>query len=240
MMADARSRLVEVRSDLLRELGAAAQAQDSARAFALADKLRAVETLIRSYQELDGRAEGILSNESIGRAQAVEQLAMMQQPSSDKTPARAHGAQLRSQFIAWAHGRGVPLKRTRGSVFEASDGTKIGIAVATERQPGRWFLGLKDGAFDAAVLLCQRDGGTLMTICLPQELLKRHGDRLSRSGGQVKFNVANGPNGLALVVPQTGHVALDRYLDAVGELTSVGQVAAAKAAAYADGLWESA
>jgi len=109
---------------------------------------------------------------------------------------------------------GVDLRHVRGSIYETQSGRKVGIAVATERKPDRWFLGLPLQSFDHAVLLCKRDTGDTFEICLPNNFFDEHGDNMSQSGGQMKFNVARRGNGYAILVPGTDGVSVSKFLGA--------------------------
>jgi hypothetical protein len=107
---------------------------------------------------------------------------------------------------------GVHLSHVRGSIYETQLGCKVGIAVATERKPDRWFLGLPLQGFDHAVLLCKPDTRDTVEICLPKNFFDEYGAKMSQSGGQMKFNVAHRGNGYAILVPGTDGVNVSKFV----------------------------
>ena len=73
--------------------------------------------------------------------------------------------------------------------------------------PNKWFLGMADEPTDVAVLLCRSRSGKVYDLVLPVPALGRRWALLSRSGGQVKFNVRKDVTVFLLLVP--GNQALD-------------------------------
>ncbi|HRT71806.1 MAG TPA: hypothetical protein P5308_10650 [Syntrophales bacterium] len=85
-----------------------------------------------------------------------------------KTSATQIATSIRHAFLNKLEGEGIRLRPIEGrTLYRTSSGKKVGIAVATERLPDRWFLGLNAGTFDHAVLLCDRNGET-EEILLPE------------------------------------------------------------------------
>jgi len=46
------------------------------------------------------------------------------------------------------------------------------------------------GGFDHAILLCQRDMGDRIEICLPKRFFDTYADSMSKAKNQMKFNIA--------------------------------------------------
>ena len=115
-------------------------------------------------------------------------------------------------FLKKAVKNGIHLEHIKGSIYETQSGYKVGIAVATERKPDRWFLGLLLESFDHAVLLCKPDTGDTVEIFLPKKFFDEYRNKMSRSGGQMKFNVARRGSGYAILVPGTDGVSASKFL----------------------------
>ena len=109
---------------------------------------------------------------------------------SDGTSARAHGEQVRKILLDDLRQEGIVLRNQKGSLYATGDGGIVGIAFATERQPGRWFLGLPERRdYKAIILLCEDSKGKALPLVLHKKLLDESYADLSHSGGQYKFNV---------------------------------------------------
>ena len=106
---------------------------------------------------------------------------------------RGIGKTIRMDFLQKASEKGIYLENIRGSIYQGPSGHKVGIAVATERKPDRWFLGLPLKRFDDAVLLCKPDSGDNIEICLSKNFFDEYGYKMSESSGQMKFNVERIP-----------------------------------------------
>jgi hypothetical protein len=113
---------------------------------------------------------------------------------------------------------GIHLEHIRSSIYETKSGRKVGIAVATERKPDRWFLGLPVESFDHAVLLCKPENRDTIEICLPKNFFDEYGGKMSQSGGQMKFNIARRGNGYSILVPGTDGVNVSKF---VGDYTQL-------------------
>jgi hypothetical protein len=106
------------------------------------------------------------------------------------------------------------LTRIRGAYYESPSGLRVGIAYAHEKeQNGKWFLGLDDGAFEHAVLLCESKNGDMVHLSLPREFVGKCGPLLAKVNKQRKFNVASYAGEYFLLVPGQGRVSLSPYLD---------------------------
>jgi hypothetical protein len=125
---------------------------------------------------------------------------------------RGTGKTTRMAFLEKAYENGIDLQNIRGSIYQTKSGRRIGIAVATERKANRWFLGLPQNGFEDAVLLCKPDSGETIEIILPKDFFNEYGGKMSKSSGQVKFNVARRGSSYVLLVPGTDGVSLSKYL----------------------------
>ncbi len=110
--------------------------------------------------------------------------------------------------FAQAHG----LTQVKGVAYANAAGSMFGIAMASEDKRGnKWWLGLPDAHFSSAVLLCQ-DGNAMLEFILPASSLTAIWPNLSRSAGQVKFNVKRENLNYALMVPGQEPFDITRFL----------------------------
>jgi hypothetical protein len=214
-MASVRERVEERRAELLRTIEVAARSTDTATVLSTSARLTELVGVLDSYRKLDERAELVLSGAPAPSAKGVPNEAPEE---AEQVPGRGYGIDLRTKFLEKARAAGVDLRPYRGAIFRTPNGVRVGIAVATERKPNRWFLGLAEDGFDAAVLLCEDSTGRTLDICLPVSFVKRLKEKFSRSNGQVKFNVARRHPELVLKVPSVGAETIDQYVGAVSTL----------------------
>lgn len=214
---DARNQLMHERTKLLTQIAEFAQRGESQEVLAAGEKLEKVEALIGRYEKLVHDISD-LDTES-PKSQPLEDTREGSRLVRDKdfrkmsaVSGRGIGRTIRMDFLKRVSEDGVHLRHVRGSIYETQSGRKVGIAVATERKPDRWFLGLPLQGFDHAVLLCKADTGDTVEICLPKNFFDEYGDNMSQSGGQMKFNVAHRGNGYAILVPGTDGVSVSKFL----------------------------
>jgi hypothetical protein len=163
--------------------------------------------------DIDAEARTVLAFSSSGTSQSDRLTPHL--PVAEKVPGRAHGVQIRSGFLERAAKVGLVFRHQRGAIYSTPSGRRVGIAVATERKPNRWFLGLGEDDFDAAVLLCAPDAGNVIDICLPQRFVAQHKRYFSRSGGQIKFNVARRGGHTVVKIPTQAAEQVDQFIEAV-------------------------
>lgn len=134
-------------------------------------------------------------------------------PSPKQSQGKKMGRDRRREFAAKHR-----LRHLRGSVYQTEPepfglSKKVVIACAHEQRPGRWFLGVKDDQYDIVALLCQlKDSGEKLDFVLPNTFLQKVWTSLSRSHGQVLFNVvANGGN-FSFLVPGHDPESINQFL----------------------------
>ena len=214
---DARNQLMNEKTKLLTRIAEAAQKGESQEVLAVGERLGKVESLIarhekllRDISDLDTPSqksqpfEDTRKSSRFVRNRDVREL--------DAVSGRVIGRTIRTDFLKKVSEHGIDLRHIRGSIYETKSGHKVGIAVATERKPDRWFLGLPVQGFDHAVLLCKLDRGPTVEICLPKNFFDEYGTNMSQSGGQIKFNVARRGNGYAILVPGTDGISDSKFL----------------------------
>ena len=171
------------------------------------EKLEKIENLISRHAQIVSELEGLRS----GKPQIPQQRTRRHvtgpvdsSRSKQMVSSRELGEKIRKEFIGKREAEGINLQLIKGkTIFRTRSGKRVGLAVATERQPNRWFLGLPADGFDHAVLLCQRESGEVIDIPLPDKFFEKYGNEMSQSKGQLKFNVVNRVSGLLVQVPGT-------------------------------------
>ncbi len=194
---EALDRLSVLRGEILKEIERAAATGQSSDILAGGRKLEAVEGLIARGEEFKRDVESFLKGQS-------------PLPSERKAPGRELGREggerARQVIVEMLDCAGVPLRRIKGAMYLAPSGAHVGIAYATQRQPDRWFLGLTEGSFEYAILLCEEKPEIVHAIWLSYGFFKENGRKLSRSGNGVKFNVSKSGSTFYLGIPGQGHV----------------------------------
>ncbi|MGH7890304.1 MAG: hypothetical protein ACRENF_07105 [Thermodesulfobacteriota bacterium] len=213
---DAKNQLMYEKTKLLTQIAEAAQRGESQEVLAAGEKLAKVESIISRYEKLlrdisDLDTDGQKS-QPLGDTREDSELVKDKDSSRLHASGRGIGRTIRMDFLQKVSENGIHLRHIRGSIYETQSGHKVGIAVAQERKPDRWFLGLPLEGFDQAVLLCKRDTGDTVEICLPKNFFNEHGDNMSQSGGQMKFNIARRESGYAILVPGTDGVSASKFL----------------------------
>jgi hypothetical protein len=137
---------------------------------------------------------------------------------ADSKTGREIGRIIRETFVDKLFKSGIELRQAKDTIYRTSLGNRVGIAVATERQPDRWFLGLTKGSFDHAVLLCHSEKIGTLEICLPKEFFAKYGNRMSTSNSQMLFNVARKGNTFSILVPGTNGISASEFLGKYGLL----------------------
>ena len=214
---DTKDQLMHEKANLLKQIADSAQHGNSQEVLSAGERLKKIESLIDRHEKLlrdisdldsEDRRTHPSQNTRVGsRLVKGKDLRRL-----DVASGRGVGRTIRMDFIKKASEEGIHLEYIRGSVYKTKSGHKVGIAVATERNPDRWFLGLPLKGFDHAVLLCKRDTGDTVEICLPKNFFDEYGDNMSQSGGQMKFNIARRGGGYAILVPGTDGVSVSNFL----------------------------
>jgi len=210
---DPKEQLNKKKDNILNQIAEFAKRGESQKVLAAGEKLNQVEKLIERYEKLvqdisnfdkepPQKTEAIINN--WGASAPIK--------TNIVTVGRGIGKTARMAFLEKAYENGIHLQNIRGSIYQAESGRRVGIAVATERKANRWFLGLPQDRFEDVVLLCKPDSGETIEIILPQFFFSEHGDRMSKSSGQVKFNVARRGNVYVLLVPETDGISLSEYI----------------------------
>ncbi len=180
------------------------------------ERLKRVETLIKRQRQIVSQLEKLQRTQESPSATPREKRKLYIrkpfQKVDERVSPRQNAAAVRKAFLANLERTGIRLVPIEGqTIYRTVSGKRVGIAVATERQPDKWFLGLRSGAFQHAVLLCQSDNGQIEEILLPASFFSSYGRSISQSGGQMKFNVVRRGGVMYVQVPYTGDVNISGY-----------------------------
>ena len=207
---DALTELQNEKNKILSAISKAASEGKTDLVLAESEKLEKITNLISRHSQIISELEVLRSgNPQIPRQKTRRIVASSvdESRSSQMVSSRELGEHIRHEFLSKREAEGIQLQLIKGkTIFRTRSGRRVGLAVATERQPNRWFLGLPAGGFDHAVLLCQRESGEVIDIPLPEKFFVQYGNDMSQSKGQLKFNVVNRGSGLLVQVPGTNGV----------------------------------
>ncbi len=129
------------------------------------------------------------------------------------------GMRVRESYISKLQHSGVQIDQVDRIWAKANGNLWVAMPFATERRPNRWFLGLPESeVFErvrngglAIVLLCQSNMGDTLDFVLPPIKVEEMASQLSKSQGQLKFNLKKVGNRYQLVIPDRGTVDVSEY-----------------------------
>ncbi|MBI5017163.1 MAG: hypothetical protein HZB55_16975 [Deltaproteobacteria bacterium] len=217
---DITTMLSTAKTEALREIGRAAAEGRTADILSGGKRLEEIEELARRAAELEAQVTNVLSAKEFvppatsGRSGQTTPHAL----EYVGAPGRDGGERARVALVAKLAAAGVAFQRVRGAIYKTPSGALVGIAYATERQSDRWFLGLTEGRFDHALLLCEEEPGRVHALVLPRGFFEEHGKSLSRSKGGLKFNVVRSGPSFFVTVPAHGHVPVERLSETCDEV----------------------
>ena len=180
------------------------------------EKLHKIELLISRHgqivQELEALREDKTDSNVAAPAAKQETSEKKLKLKSMAAAARMHGEKIRAAFLQKLAGEGVHLQLIKGkTIYLTKSGQRVGIAVATERQPNCWFLGLPIAGFDHAVLLCQSNAGDVAEIRLPDKFFSKYGSVMSQNKNQVLFKIVQKNSGASVQVPGTDGISVSSF-----------------------------
>src|SRR5437899_401692 len=113
---------------------------------------------------------------------------------------KAHGENLRNQYLETLKLEGKALRPVHGGLFVSKTGKQWKIQTATERRKGRWFLGTPAAHFEGSsqtglILVCSEGDSHRDFIISPGEM-KQLAQKLAKVNGHLKFNVVTRGQGL--------------------------------------------
>jgi hypothetical protein len=206
--------LREVKSSLLDKVAVAAQQRDLDAVAYWSQTAKQCETLELQAEEVERQIakfkevlrENVVSDYS-KRSNGVD----VTKKNRTISPKR-EGKEVRNEWVEEIKSKGIRLVG-HGKRYQTTRGDTVGIAFANELEgkEDRWFLGLRDEPTDVAVLLCKDRSGLLHDLILPVEELSTYWHWLSKSKGQIKFNVRRDGSDFWLLVPGIDPVTVTHY-----------------------------
>lgn len=147
---DVVTQLLDEKTELLERIAEAAKRGDSQEVLARGEKLEKLESLICRYENLvrdisslDPRGSGPSVVSPLPEHRGTQN--GRERKGRHSTSGKGVGKTIRSAFLEGLSEKGIQLRQIKGTIYETQSGQRIGIAVATERKPDRWFLGLPLG-----------------------------------------------------------------------------------------------
>ena len=205
-----------LKAELLAEIASAVRQQDSAKIYDATERLRRFESLMQeAYSLAKPQKSGFHSNSNVSPSMKV----LAHEPSSGTNSTkerRERGERMRAEWINQISKLGKALTPIRGALYRNSQGDVVGIACASERkQPnGAWWLGLPDGKFQRAVLLCAPSNGKVFAVCLPRNFIDSHSHHLSKSNvGQRQFTIIKRAEKFYLRLKSNDPIEITSYID---------------------------
>jgi hypothetical protein len=135
------------------------------------------------------------------------------------TSNKEKGLRVREDYISTLNDSGIQINLIDRVWAKTENNLWVGIPFATERVPGRWFLGLPEKDVlehlkereIAIVLLCKSTSNELLDFVLPPHLVKEIASQLSKSKGQLKFNLRKWGDKYQLSIPNHETVDISGY-----------------------------
>ncbi len=206
--------LNSMKRTVLEEITRASRTSDAGKVLVLSERLRHVESLIQRQQALEEEARVLLE---VPTHPLSDQKMSQAVPAEASESARARGGRIRRDFVERLSKLGRRLTQVRGQLYRNQLGEIVGIAYASEVKKDVWFLGLPEGEFQHAVLLCE-SAERIKAMCLSKDFLSEHGRKLSRSQGQVKFNVLRRAGRYYIALPGSDPVEITELVDNYGRI----------------------
>ena len=133
---------------------------------------------------------------------------------------KERGKQLRKNYISELQQNGILIEPFDNIWAETAKGLWVAIPTANmEWRPRRWFLGLPEDKVReriskggvVIILLCQSAVGSRLDFVIPPNIVETIVDKLSKSKGQLKFNVKTVGNRYYLVIPDVNDIDISDY-----------------------------
>jgi len=205
-----------LKTELLAEIASAAREQDTAKIYEATERLRRFESLLQeAYTLVRPQKSSLQPNGNVPTHVKVPAKASISEPNSIKAR-KERGERMRTEWVKHISKLGKILTPIRGALYRNGEGDVIGIACASERkQPnGTWWLGLPDGKFHRAVLLCVPSNGKVFAVCLPRNFIYSYSRHLSKSNvGQIQFTIIKRAEKLYLRLKSNDPIEISSYID---------------------------
>lgn len=205
--------LPEVKAKILDKIKLSAQGGDISAISKWSKAAEQCEKFIQEASDLTAR----INNFTVDLWQSpninLNDQAITPKPKLKLSP-KLEGSRARREWLKMLSSNTISLNGHNKRYYTES-GRSVSIAFANEiDRPnliGKWFLGLKDEPTDMAVLLCQDLQGKVNDFVLPVAEVKSTWKTLSRSGGEIKFNVRRRDGEYLLLDPSGEPINISKY-----------------------------
>jgi len=142
--------------------------------------------------------------------------------------AKERGKLSRENYVAALGKEGKPIEQVDGVWAKTAGGLWVAMPFATERKDNFWFLGLPENIVIerineggvAVVLLCQSRSGSTLDFVIPPDKIREILGSLSKSKGQLKFNLRKDDGRYLLVIPGRSPLDVSPFLGVVSTFES--------------------
>jgi len=145
---------------------------------------------------------------------------------SAELTSREKGKVLRGNYVSDLQKKGKRIEQVDGVWAKTPEGLWVAIPFATERRDKFWFLGLPErdvlekvnqGGV-SVILLCQSKSGSILDFVIPPNKIREIAGNLSKSKGQLKFNLRKDNGRYLLVIPGRSPLDVSPFLGIVSTL----------------------
>jgi hypothetical protein len=125
------------------------------------------------------------------------------------------GKEERIIFIQEARKKGIILSEEKGPLYKDNLGGLVGIPYASERKPGRWWLGLPNKKYQNIVLICKNEFSKRIYFIFPYAFCVKYDDKLStdKKEKQIKFNILMKNGIYTLIIPDSKPIIINEYIN---------------------------
>ena len=189
-----------------------------------ADKAKVIQYMLEDPDVKDAMVKLLV--DSLGKSRAGQNYGS--DLGLEITSSKELGMRVREGYISRLQQRGVRIEQVDRVQAKTPSDLWVAMPFAKEQRPNRWFLGLPEAEVTkrmnngrmAIVLLCQSSTGDTLDFVLPQSKVREIVPHLSKSQGQLKFNLKKVGSRYHLVIPNKPTVDVSDYRGAVSILQS--------------------
>lgn len=215
---DLKMRITNFKNAALKKIEEAARKGDTTTVISGTKVIEEAERLMRMWQAISDDLNKLERNSSSNSEQNPNQ-AHTEEISipvlrKELSP-RLKGKILKKNFVQYLEDKGIHLTPKSGSTYKTERGGIVGIAYASEKRPGRWFLGLPVMSYDSIVFLCEKDRGDILRFVVPKDIINKNKEQFSQANGNFKFNIVTNSDIYQLQIPSSDGIKINPYIDRV-------------------------
>ena len=215
---DLKMRITNFKNAALKKIEEAARKGDTTTVISGTKVIEEAERLMRMWQAISDDLNKLERNSSSNSEQnpnkAHTEEISIPVLRKELSP-RLKGKILKKNFVQYLEDKGIHLTPKSGSTYKTERGGIVGIAYASEKRPGRWFLGLPVMSYDSIVFLCEKDRGDILRFVVPKDIINKNKERFSQANGDFKFNIVTNSDIYQLQIPSSDGIKINPYIDRV-------------------------